>query len=209
MDFGEKIEDISKKSEIANKNLDNLIERKEKLEKKDPAKLTDDEQLFLQDIEEKIRKAEETANVLESLLGREDVQQYQQITNQEKTRNLKNLDNNISNDIQNQQSIFNAGKYDEAKNYLLQQEGVDTSNVDMLIEKYAQLAENEELAAEVALKVRDQQIADNVGTGNFIEGPFGKFEQKAGMQGRDQIDQLVEDFGLSLKDKAKISDMID
>lgn len=186
MNFGEKIEDISKKSEIANKNLDNLIERKERLEKKDPAKLTNDEQLFLQDIEEKIRKAEETANVLESLLGREDVQQYQQITNQEKTRNLKNLDNTISNDIENQQSIFNTGKYDEAKNYLLGQEGVDTSNVDILIEKYAQLAENEELAAEAALKIRDQQIADNIGTGNFIkgpfeDGPFSMYEQKAGM----------------------------
>ena len=214
MDFGEKIEDISKKSEIANKNLDDLIERKERLEKKDPAKLTNDEQLFLQDIEEKIRKAEETANVLESLLGREDVQQYRQITDQEKTRNLNNLDSTVSKDIENQQSVFNTGKYNEAKDYLLQQEGVDTSNVDILIEKYAQLAENEELAAEAALKIRDQQIADNVGTGNFIKGPFengpfSMYEQKAGMWGRDQIDQLAKDFELSLKDKAKISNMID
>ena len=64
-------------------------------------------------------------------------------------------DNALDQELNSPDSIFKTGTYEEIKDFISAQEGVDSSNIDELIAKYAELAENATVAAEAAKKLKE------------------------------------------------------
>ena len=69
-------------------------------------------------------------------------------------------DNTLNQELNSEDSIFNNGSYEDIRKFISAQQGVDSSNIDELIQKYAELAGNADAAAKAAenLKEKTEEI---------------------------------------------------
>ena len=122
-------------------------------------------------------------------------------------------DNALNQELSNPNSIFKTGNYEDINKFISAQQGVDSSNIDILIKKYSELTGNIDAAAEATLRLQDQQIQNNQGIWKEDTiSPFGDTQMRFhhyGEEGRDKLNSFAINNELSMQDKAKISDMID